>query len=240
LRKPCSRIRSIRSIVGVIGVAALATATVAIAATETSYKQNFRSSRAGTSTGIHVAVTAIDPDNQANNQPAALRELRLTFPKGTSIDLTTAPACGQPDESLFDPCPPNTVVGTGSAEMRTKFSDSSPIGADVTAYNGKNGLWLYVVPQTSAQDPVVLRSDLQGLTLDAKIPQQCVQYDCQANGEAVLTKLVLNTKAITKRGRAYMRSPATCPTGGWTFKATFKYESPASTKNLSSVQKCKK
>jgi hypothetical protein len=240
LRKPFLSIRSIRSIVSVVGVGALATAAVAIAATQTSYQQNFRTSRAGTSTGTHLAVTSIDPDNQANKQPAALRELRLTFPKGTGIDLTTAPACGQLDESLFDPCPPNTVVGTGSAEMRTKFSDSSPIEADVTAYNGKKGIWLYVVPQTAAQDPVVLRFDLAGLTLDAKIPQQCVQYDCQANGEAVFTKLVLNTKAFTRSGRAYLRSPATCPAGGWTFKATLKYESPASTKSLSSVQKCKK
>jgi predicted Zn-ribbon and HTH transcriptional regulator len=86
----------------------------------------------------------------------------------------------------------------------------------------------------------VLRADLSGLTFDTKIPQQCVQYDCAANGEAVLTKLTLNTKAVAKSGKTYIKSPATCPTAGWTFKATLKYDAPTAAKNLSSVQKCTK
>jgi hypothetical protein len=228
-------------IVSVVGAGALATAAVAIAATQTTYKQSFLSSKAGTSTGAHVAITSTDPANQAGNeQPAAVRELRITFPRGTSIDLTAVPACGQLDESAFDPCPPRTKVGTGSAELRSKFVGSPPIPADVTAYNRKNGLWLYVVPKVSSQDPFVLKPDLQGLTLDTTIPKQCVLYDCQANGEAVLTKFTLDTKAFKKGKRTYIKSPATCPTSGWTFKATFRYDAPTPATNLSSTQKCRK
>ena len=164
----------------------------------------------------------------------------IIFPKGSAIDQTTVPFCKNLDESANNPCPKNTQIGTGTAEVRLKFPGSAPIPAKVTAYNRKKGLFLYVVPQVSGQAPVVLKPEFHGLTLVTKISPLCVLNDCATNGEAVLTKFTLDTKAFKKGTRNYIKSPATCPTSGWTFKATLRYDAPTPASNLSSTQKCRK
>jgi hypothetical protein len=219
----------------------LATAAIAFAVTQTTYKQTYTSNKAGKSVGTNFETTSIDPDNTAGNQqPSAAREVDIIFPKGSAIDQTTVAFCQNLDESANNPCPKNTQIGTGTAEVRLKFPGGAPIPAKVTAYNRKKGLWLYVVPQVTGQAPVVLKPEFHGLTLVTKIAPLCVVNDCATNGEAVLTKFTLNTKAFKKGKKTFIKSPTTCPKAGWIFKATFKYDSPTPPANLSSIQKCKK
>ena len=226
---------------GLVLVLALAVAAIAVAATQTTYTQRFLSNRISTVTGTHLAATALDPDNKdANSQPAPARELDISFPTGTTIDQSAAPACGSFDPSLADPCPPNTRVGSGTAELRDKFSGSEPITADVTVYNRKKGLWLFVVPQVAAQDPFLVTGDFKGLTLAAKIPQQCVLYDCQRNGEAALTNLTLDVSKIKRGSKAYLTTPRGCGANGWRFKATFRFDSPTPAQTTTKLQKCRK
>jgi hypothetical protein len=216
-------------------------AAVAIAATQTTYRQRFLSNRVATVAGMHLAATAIDPDNRGGNrQPAPPRELDLSFPAGTRIDTSAAPICGHFDPSLADPCPPNTRVASGTAEMREKFPGSEPITASVTAYNRKHGLSLFVVPDVSGQDPVLLPAALKGLTLVTTIPKQCVESDCPGNGEAVLTKLTLDMRRIRRAGKAYLSTPRTCPKAGWRFRATFRFEAPTPAQSSTVQQACRK
>jgi hypothetical protein len=226
---------------GLVLVAALAVAAIAAAATQTTYTQRFLSNRTSTPTGTHLAATAVDPDNKnAGGQPAPPRELDISFPTGTTINQSAAPVCGSFDPSLADPCPPNTRVGSGTAELLEKFPGSDPITADVTVYNRKSGLWLFVVPQVSAQDPFLVTADLKGLTLAAKIPQQCALYDCQRNGEAALSSLTLDLNKIRSGSKVYLTTPRGCGTSGWRFKATFRFDAPTPAQTTTKLQKCRK
>ena len=229
------------------GAVVLVAAAVAFAATQTTYSQKYTTNKAGKSAGTNFDTTSIDPDNTAENQqPAKTRKLVIGFPAGTKIDQSVKPYCTKLDESSNNPCPKNTQIGSGSAEVRLKFNTTQPIPAKVTAYNrksdGNKGLFLYVVPQVAGQAPVVIKPTFQGLKLVTVLTPLCVLNDCATNGEAVLTKFHLDTKAYKKgkgkKTKFFIKSPAKCPTAGWLFTADFTYDD-GTTKHLTSIQKCK-
>jgi hypothetical protein len=228
----------------VIGAVMLATAAIAIAATETTYSQSYSKNKAGSSAGTIFKTSSIDPANTAENQqPAKTRKLVITFPAGTKFDQSVKPYCANLDESANDPCPKNTIIGSGTAEVRLKFPGSAPIPANVTAYNRKKGLWLYVVPSVAGQAPVVIKPTFQGLKLVTVLTPLCVLNDCAKNGEAVLTKFELTTNAYKKgkgkKTKFFLTTPKTCTKAGWKFTADFTYDD-TTTKHLESVQACKK
>jgi hypothetical protein len=228
----------------VAGAVMLVVAAIAFAETETTYSQSYTNNKAGKSAGTIFKTSSIDTANTAENeQPAKTRKLVIGFPKGTVIDQKAKPFCKQLDESADNPCPKNTKIGSGTAEVRLKFPGSAPIPADVTAYNRKGGIWLYVVPQVSGQAPVVIKSTFNRLKLITVLTPLCVLNDCATNGEAVLTKFELTTNAIPKRPRGtqrvFIKTPKTCTKAGWKFTAAFTYDD-GTTKNLQSVQKCRK
>jgi hypothetical protein len=230
----------------------LAVAAIAFAATQTTYSQKYTVSKAGKSAGTNFDTTSIDPDNSAENQqPAKTRKLVIGFPSGTKIDQSVKPYCATLDESANDVCPKNTQIGSGTAEVRLKFPGSAPIPAKVTAYNRKKGLWLYVVPQVAGQAPVVIKPTFQGLKLITVLTPLCVLNDCATNGEAVLTKFHLDTKAYSKtvkvkKGKKkvkkttnFITTPAKCTAAGFKFTADFTYDD-GTTKHFDAVQKCTK
>jgi hypothetical protein len=229
----------------------LAVAAIALAATEQTYTQKYVNNKGkplnkvNSSVGTNFKVTAIDHANTSGNeQPTPAREVDVTFPAGTKIDYTTVPVCKQLDESATEPCPKNTKVGSGNAEARVKFNGFAPIPAKVTAYNRKNGLWLYIVPQAANQAPIVLKPAFNGLKLVTKIPPLCVPPgqppSCDPSlGEAVLTKFELTTKPIKKGTKTFITAPPTCPKAGWKFVGFFKY-ADGTKKTLQSFQTCKK
>jgi hypothetical protein len=234
------------------GVVMLAVAAIAFAATQTTYSQKYTVSKAGKSAGTNFDTTSIDPDNSAENQqPAKTRKLVIGFPAGTKIDQSVKPYCATLDESANDVCPKNTQIGSGTAEVRLKFPGSAPIPAKVTAYNRKKGLWLYVVPQVAGQAPVVIKPTFQGLKLITVLTPLCVLNDCATNGEAVLTKFHLDTKAYSKtvkvkKGKKkvkkttnFITTPTKCTAAGWKFTADFTYDD-GTTKHLDATEACKK
>ena len=226
------------------GAVMLVVAAIALAATETTFSQKYTTPKAGKSAGTIFTTTSIDTANTAENQqPAKTRKLVIGFPAGTKIDQGVKPFCATLDESADKPCPDNTKIGSGTAEVRLKFPGSAPIPADVTAFNKKKGLWLYVVPRVSGQAPVVIQSTFNRLKLITVLKPLCVLNDCATNGEAVLTKFQLTTKAFKKgsgsKVRFFIRTPTKCTKAGWKFTAAFTYDDGTS-KNLQSVQKCKK
>ena len=226
------------------GVVMLAVAAIAFAATQTTYSQKYTTNKAGKSAGTNFDTTSIDPDNTAENkQPAKTRKLVIGFPTGTKIDQSVKPYCATLDESANDVCPKNTQIGSGTAEVRLKFPGSAPIPAKVTAYNRKKGLWLYVVPQVAGQAPVVIKPTFQGIKLVTILTPLCVLNDCAKNGEAVLTKFHLTTKAFKKgkgkKTKFFITTPKKCTAAGWKFTADFTYDD-GTTKHLESHQTCKK
>jgi hypothetical protein len=236
-------------LVGAIaGAVMLAVAAIAYAATETTYSQTYTSNKVNKSVGTVFKTSSIDNANTAeNSQPKKTRKLVINFPSGTKIDQTVKPYCTNLDESADNPCPKNTQIGSGTAEVRLKFPGSAPIPAKVTAYNrkseGTKGLFLYVVPSVAGQAPVVIKPVFKGLKLTTVLTPLCVLNDCATNGEAVLTKFELTTKPYKKgkgkKTRFFQKAPAKCPAAGWKFAADWTYDD-GTTEHLESLQKCKK
>ena len=242
-------------LVGVIaGALMLAVAAIAMAETTQTFTQKYTSKKTNKSVGTDFATSSSESGNDANNhQPKSTRQFNITFPAGSKVDTSAAPQCKNLDESAEKPCPDNTKVGSGHAQVLLPFNGTAPIEALVTAYNRKGGLFLFVVPQAPGQAPVVLKPTFKGLTLKTATPPNCVASTNQ-NGhcvdgsgnpgvEAVLTEFDLKTKAATKgkgkKQKTYLRTPKTCPKAGWTFKAKITY-ADGSTAAPQSTQKCSK
>jgi hypothetical protein len=226
----------------------LTMAAIALATTTTTYTQSYSVKKANKSTGTTFATTSSEDQNAANNnQPKATREFDITFPKGTKIDYKTVPVCAKLDEANQNPCPKNTIVGSGAAKATTPFPNTAPIDSTVTAYNRKNGLFLYIQPTIS--NPVFLAPTFKGLTLKTSVPPICIASTNQ-NGhcvtntggqgqEVVLTSFNLTTKAFKKGKRTYIKTPPTCTKAGWTFAAKITYADGTSV-SPKSTQACKK
>jgi hypothetical protein len=71
----------------------------------------------------------------------------------------------------------------------------------------------------------------------------CVLNDCATNGEAVLTKFKLDTKAFQKgkgkKTKFFIKTPTKCTKAGWHFSADWTYDD-GSTEHKDAIQKCKK
>jgi hypothetical protein len=232
----------------VIGTVMLAVAAIAMATTTTTYTQKYTTKKKNTSAGTSFATASTEDQNADNNhQPKSTREFDIKFPAGTKINYKAAPVCKNLDESATNPCPKNTTVGSGHAQVLLPFANSAPIQATVTAYNRVKGLFLYVVPSVGA--PVVLKPVYKGLTLKTATPPnclagtnqngQCVNGDGSKGQEAVLTEFDLTTKAIKKGKKKYLTTPKTCPKGGWKFSAKVTYADGTSG-TFGSFSPCKK
>jgi hypothetical protein len=234
------------------GAVVLAVAAVAMATTTQTFTQKYTSKKTNTSVGTSFATSSTEDQNaEKNHQPKSTREFDIKFPAGTKINYKAAPVCAVLHEADNDPCPKNTKVGSGHAQVLLPFPNSAPINATVTAYNRKQGLFLYVVPQIG--NPVVLKPKYVGLTLKTATPPTCIASTNQnghcvdgsgnPGGEAVLTEFDLKTKAIShgkgKKKKTYLQTPPKCPAGGWKFQAHITYDDNSSA-SPSSVSPCKK
>jgi hypothetical protein len=217
----------------VVGAVALATAAIAVAATKTTFSDRFTSNRTGHAVGTRLAFTSVDPANTAKNgQPKRTLELDVAFPKGTKIDYSVRGVCNSFDASATAPCPSNSTIGSGTAELREQAKKSPSIPAGVTAFNRKNGLWIFITPKVSNLDPILIRAFFRGRTLVMPIPN--------TNGAAVITRFKLATRTFTTGKRTYIRTPGTCPGAGWKFVGTFKYADGGGKDTKPWTQKCRK
>jgi hypothetical protein len=241
-----------------LAVAALAIASIAWGAVEQTYEQSFTSEKPGKPTGTVFDATASDPEAPGQQAPPA-REVVIRFPDNTKVDNLAAPRC-KADESDFneegeDACPRKSKIGDGNATVRAP--NGQDVKADVTAFNRKNGLYLYTVPEIG--QPVVLQPRLKkGVTpkLITRIPALCLPpgtYDaaddrCEVSGEEstsgeiVLAQFHLETDVVKKgRGKSQktlIRTPKRCPSNGeWEFVGIFRYKGGSST-TLSSTTPC--
>lgn len=239
----------------VAGVVMLVVAAIAMATTTQTFNQTYTTKKPNTSTGTKFQTNSSEDANDENNkQPKATREFDIKFPAGTKINYKAAPVCTNVDESAASPCPANTKIGTGHAQVLLPFKGTAPIDANVTAYNrkseGTTGLVLFVEPQAPNQAPVFLKPVYKGLTLKTATPPNCIASTNQ-NGhcvkgdgsdgvEAVLTEFDLTTKAVKKGKKVYLKTPPKCPkTKTWTFTAKITYDDGTSVTKRAAT-KCKK
>ena len=243
------------AVVALAGILTLAVAAIAIAAEGTSgttvqkYEQTYSQKKGNKSTGTSFQTSSTDDTNTAKNrQPKRVTNFDIKFPAGSKIDSKAAPQCKATDtdfanaENPDDACPKGSKLGSGKVAARLPFD--SPLGdvdGVVTAYNANKGLILFVNLQ-EANQTLVLRPKFSGLNLRTTVPHSCVppnrpDQGCRPGGtgepqDAVLVDFQLKTKAITnkKSKRVLIRTPKTCPSGGWTFTASIKYADGTSLK----------
>jgi hypothetical protein len=237
-----------------VGAVVLAVAAIAYATTTATFEQSYIDKKGklvksrSTSVGTSFKTTSSEDQNAENNhQPKAAREFDVKFPAGSKVDTGAAPQCKNLDTQKDPPCPNNTKIGSGHAQVLSPFVPSDPLDATVTAYNRKGGLWLYVV---SLGNQIKLKPTFKGLTLKTAVPPTCIPPStnqggqCKdANGnpgkELVLTEFDLKTKPAKKGKKVFLKSPPSCPKSKlWKFSAHIVY-SDGSTADYPSTSACK-
>ena len=231
-------------VIGALAGAALtAGVTTAIGASENSgttvqeYEQRYTLVKRKKSTGTAIAISSRD---QQNPQPKRIKNFDLTFPAGTEIDSKAAAQCKATDTDFAsedhpnDACPRGSRLGGGRAAVRSRFPGQGDFLGTVYAYNANKGM-IFFVDFSTADTSWVLRPKWRGVRLVTTVPRTCIppaipQNDCQTSfgkQEMVLVQLSVDIGAKSRgRGdnrRILLRTPKTCPSGGWTFKSDFRY-----------------
>ena len=237
-----------------VGVVVLAVAAIAYATTVTTFNQTYIGKNGklvktkSTSTATSFATSSSEDQNAENNhQPKAAREFDVKFPAGTKIDTGAAPQCKNLNTQKDPPCPNNTKIGSGHAQVRDPFPGDAPLDATVTAYNRKGGLWLLVV---SLGNQIKLKPAFKGLTLKTAVPPTCIPPSTNQGGqckdssgnpgkELVLTEFDLKTKPAKKGKRVFLKTPSSCPKSKqWKFSAHVEY-SDGTKSDFPAVSPCK-
>ena len=165
----------------------------------------------GTATGLRYRST-IRP--AADGQPPALRRLVVGLPAGARVDTGVPGRCTASDQELRmrgdGICPPDSLVGTGSAEIavvglgRQRFV--------VRAFND-DGQQNQTVKQGEMVSAVV-RGVFTDEGLDARIPT-CITGGQPPEGcpfdQARLVQSELVVPPLVVAGRSYFTTPETCP-----------------------------
>jgi hypothetical protein len=212
-------------IVALAALAVLAIASLAVAATQSGvrFEETISAKRPNANTGLNTLINS-DGTKDASGKPRAARNTIVKFPTGFKFDYTVRPVCTKAKLQAQGPagCPARSKIATGSATSVTGLTAIDPVELDVTAFNKKNGLLLYV--KTKPNEPaatLILEGKLRRSTLTTPVPKlpQPTPY-----GEAILTDFRLNIKAI-KSGRKFYATTGACPRSGkWITTYTAKYD----------------
>jgi hypothetical protein len=179
-------------------------------------------------TGYAMSVDIDDPsDPQA--KPHSLRELIVDFPRGTVTDTTAVPQCHATDAELMlegaAACPGDSRIGGGTIVTDTgSTQDGVPrlVTNDVTQFNNQQEVIGFAESRTSPPVRAVSRSKLAGTTSTTELPP----FPTPAGPEpfTAFRQMRLSAPAIVSGGRAYARTPPSCPrNGAWTIAMTFVY-----------------
>jgi hypothetical protein len=197
------------------------------------------SKKADSSTGTSSTLTASESDPSVL-QPLAASNVVVNFPSGTKFDYTVPPVCtdaqAQQIQSTDGAICSRALVGTGTAKANVKPLLNEDVSLSIKAFNGKNKLYFYLVPEGGVGNPLLLTGTLKGSKLTTPVPR--IEAVGGSGVFAVLTQFVLNTKKITKSGKNYATTPKSC-SGKWTTKTAFTYVD-GSSKSVTSTQPCSK
>jgi hypothetical protein len=188
------------------------------------YRQEFTTTKPGTSTGILTQILYKHPDNP-EAKPIPLRQEVFTFPVGTRFDGSVVPDCTASDEELRvqgpSACPQESWVGgdDGDTSM-TGFPGAGETQTTIDAFDAEGG---FRVLGGADQFPLrfVAHGRREGRTTTVDVPQTPGGLP---DGENALRRVNHLFPARSLGRRAYVRTPSKCPsTGVWVFKlrATF-------------------
>jgi hypothetical protein len=174
------------------------------------FEFSYTSKKPGTRTGFKYRVKL---KQQGDQQPPTVRELRLTFGKGTKIDTGAVPACAATQDELNQQgsaaCPPASRVATGEADVY--IGTATPLALTATVFNTDEGIVAILVDANGNVIRTLSGKVTGGRVLVVPIPK----VELSGGKEAALVRFELNiSKAGTDR-RPWARTPKTCTKKGW-------------------------
>lgn len=222
-------------LVVLLGVAGVAVASSQFKQTS---KITLTAKKEGDSTGFKVKIASEDP-GAPNQQPQALKQLTVIFPKQTRFNFKSKvmKQCKATDTEIKatggSVCPSKSKIGTGTA-----VANGAPvlpmIPEDVTAFAASNKvIKLLLAPASTAGQTLVIHVNIKENTLKANVPT------IEAGGlKIVITQINLKVKTIGKDKTAFVTA-GKCSSKKFVVKSKFLYETGQKL-TLSSSSKCSK
>jgi hypothetical protein len=202
---------------GVLVLVAVASAVAAPAAASAGdlgpyerFEFSYTSKKPGTRTGFKYRVKL---KQQGDEQPPTVRELKLTFAKGTKIDTGAVPACAATQDELNQQgnaaCPKDSRVAGGEADVY--IGSATPLTLTAAVFNTDEGI---VAILTDANGNVVRTLSGKvtgGRVLVVPIPK----VELSGGKEAALVRFELDIAKAGTSKRPWARTPKTCTKKGW-------------------------
>ena len=225
----------------IVAVACVATLAVAAQAAfgvvGATFTGPFSPNKANKSAGVAVSYVITDP---AQPQPPVNNRVQISFPSGGKWNGAKFPKCSQSSLEAKGPkgCPSKSKLGTGSGVGYAKPVVTDPVNAQLTIFNGGNGILVYVFPDLGPTF-VVNCKITGGYNLDCVIPP--IKTLPSAPDAATTTvKTKTTPKSIKKKGKkvGIVVTPKKCK-GSWKMSAKFSFTT-GETVTAPFSQKCKK
>lgn len=178
---------------------------------------SFTTQEPARSTGLALSIHYQDAQDP-NAKPKTFHELKIKMPQGTHLDLGVVPACSASDSQIMakgpSACPSASMVGAGTATLTSGFgAPIDPIRADVAIIQGQGVLLDVFSAHGTSKTLVVDHVGIDGSTLIDR-PQSTPGGP--PDGRSAVRDVKLRIDARTARGgRAYIRTPPSCPVAGW-------------------------
>jgi hypothetical protein len=212
----------------IIGALAMALGAIAPAAAHAGaradFSQAFTTTVPGASTGTDTKILYKNPSDP-DAKPVPVREEVFTFPEGTTWDTSVVPDCTVSDLELEligpSACPPETRIGGGEGDtLMTGFPGAGESPLDFDAFDNDEGARL-LGGSPPLGPRMATRAIRRGLVVTVEVPSS---PGGPPDGESALRKVHNVFAPREAGGRAYTRTPPTCPPEGvWTFTAQFTF-----------------
>src|SRR4051794_34281967 len=220
-------------VVGVVAVAAAVAASAfsAMPAAATGPRQvaslTYTSQVPGTPTGFVGDMRFQNPENPVL-KPHTLKAMVVRSPAGAVIDTTVPPQCHASDAQLMiqgpAACPRDTQIGWGLSASDNGGGGPLPrySEAAITSFNNQNEVVGVGVPKQLPALKLIVRTKIQSSTSTTDFP--LFPGLPPPDPYSPFKRLYMVMSRYARNGRAYVRTPPTCPrVGHWRITAEFTY-----------------
>ncbi|MBA3305195.1 MAG: hypothetical protein H0U25_04630 [Thermoleophilaceae bacterium] len=180
-------------------------------------------------TGATVKIRYRAPADAAG-KPPAVQKIVTTFAPGTTVDTAVPAVCGASDARLMaegvEACPAQSVVGGGAVTLDTGVEGQRFVENELALLNNTGELiMLTTVRGSSPPTRAVVRGKIVGNTIVSEIPPI---PGGGSDGFTAIRDVDFKVSPIVNRAggeaRAYLTTPASCPsTGVFANSFTFAY-----------------
>jgi hypothetical protein len=202
-----------RFLLATLGILALPAAASAATPTKDikpykTFRFEYSSTKPDTRTGFRYDVALDLPAD--GSQPPVIQQLRLSFAKGTGVDLGAVPACTADNETITAQgpvvCPTKGRIASGTAGVWTGPGPLLALNMNVFASGRRS---IVVTLDSDGNVLSVLRGTLKRTTLTVPVPSITV-----GAGMAALVRVHLTINGGSSK-RPTFTTPSVCPRGGW-------------------------